>query len=191
MHANLAMEQQTYESVPRSYERNAMIDPVMLIKGAFVGAAGTVLLDIWALFLARVMNVPATNWAMVGRWLGHMPLGKFHHASISAAEPVKGELAIGWTAHYAIGVGYGVLLLAFWGTGWLAAPTLLPPLILSWGLLIAPYFLMMPGMGLGIAGAKTPKPAITRIKSAVSHSVFGFGMYLAAEALEPLWPTAG
>jgi len=168
-----------------------MIDLATLIKGALVGAAGTVLLDVWALFLARVMNVPATNWAMVGRWLGHIPHGTFHHASISAAEPVKGELAIGWTAHYVIGIGYGVLLLALCGDRWLAAPTLLPPLILSWGLLIAPYFLMMPGMGLGIAGSKTPKPAVTRIKSAVSHSVFGLGMYLAAEALAHLWPTAG
>ncbi len=177
--------------MPLLQERNAVIEISTLIKGALVGAAGTMLLDVWALFLTSVMNVPATNWAMVGRWLGHMPHGKFHHASISAAEPVKGELAIGWIAHYVIGISYGVLLIALWGAGWLAAPTLFPPLILSWMLLIAPYFLMMPGMGLGIAGSKTPMPAITRIKSAVAHSVFGFGMYLAAEALAHLWPTAG
>lgn len=166
-----------------------MIDTVTLIKGALVGTAGTVLLDSWALFLARVWNVPATNWTMVGRWLGHMTRGKFHHASMSAAEPVKGEHAIGWIAHYVIGIGYGLLLLALWGSGWLTEPTILPPLLLSWVLLVAPYFLMMPGMGMGIAGSKTPKPTFTRIKSVVSHSVFGLGMYLAAEALAHLWPT--
>lgn len=168
-----------------------MIDPVVLIKGAFVGAAGTVLLDIWALFLARVMNVPATNWAMVGRWLGHMPHGKLYHTSMTAVEPVNGELAIGWIAHYAIGIGYGLLLLAVLGSAWLKEPTILAPLILSWVLLIAPFLLMMPGMGMGFAGSKMPKPAITRIKSTVCHSVFGVGMFLAAEALAHLWPTAG
>lgn len=160
-----------------------MIDTATLIKGALVGAGGTMLLDVWALFLARTWNVPATNWAMVGRWLGNIPRGKFHHTSMSEAEPVKGELAIGWIAHYVIGIGYGLLLLALWGSAWLTEPTILPPLVLSWVLLIAPYFLMMPGMGTGFAGSKTPKPAITRIKSVVSHSIFGLGMYLAAEAL--------
>jgi len=166
-----------------------MIDTAMLIKGALVGMAGTVLLDIWALFLAGIMSVPPTNWAMVGRWLGNMAHGKFHHASIGAAEPVKGELTIGWVAHYIIGIGYGLLLLALLGAAWLKEPTVLPPLILSWVLLIAPYFMMMPGMGMGFAGSKTPNPAITRIKSAVAHSVFGLGMYLAAETLAHLWPT--
>lgn len=160
-----------------------MIDTATLIKGALVGAGGTMLLDVWALFLARVWNVPATNWAMVGRWLSNIPRGKFHHTSMSEAEPVKGELAIGWIAHYVIGIGYGLFLLALWGSAWLTEPTILPPLVLSWVLLIAPFFLMMPGMGMGFAGSKTSKPAITRIKSVVSHSVFGLGMYLAAEAL--------
>ncbi len=167
-----------------------MIDTATLIKGALVGTAGTVLLDVWALVLARVWNVPATNWTMVGRWLGHIPHGKFHHASMSAADPVKGERAIGWIAHYVIGIGYGLLLLALWGSAWLTEPTILPPLLLSWVLLTAPFFLMMPGMGMGFAGSRTPKPAITRIKSVVSHSVFGLGMYLAAEVLAHLWPTA-
>lgn len=167
-----------------------MIDTATLIKGALIGIAGTVLLDVWALFLARVWNIPATNWAMVGRWLGHIPRGKFHHTSMSEAESVKGEHAIGWIAHYVIGIGYGLLLLALWGSAWLTEPTILPPLVLSWVLLVAPYFLMMPSMGMGFAGSKTSKPAITRIKSVVSHSVFGLGMYLAGEALAHLWPTA-
>lgn len=167
-----------------------MIDTATLIKGALVGVAGTLLLDVWALFLARVWNVPGTNWAMVGRWLGNIPRGKFHHASMSAAEPVKGELAIGWIAHYAIGIGYGLLLLALCGSAWLAESTILPPLVLSWVLLSAPYFVMMPGMGMGFAGSKTPNPTVTRFKSVAAHSVFGLGMYLAAEALAHLWPTA-
>ena len=38
---------------------------------------------------------------------------------MSEAAPVQGELAIGWIAHYAIGIGYGLLLLGLWGKVWL------------------------------------------------------------------------
>jgi hypothetical protein len=113
-----------------------------------------------------------------------MPRGHFIHENIGKAAPVSGELAIGWVVHYAIGIGYGLLLVGLWGAEWLRQPTLLPPMILALGLLVAPYLIMMPGMGSGIAGAKTPKPNVTRLKSLVGHSVFGLGMYVTALVAE-------
>jgi hypothetical protein len=44
------------------------------------------------------------------------------------------------------------LLLAICGPAWAERPTVLPPLILSLALLAAPFFVMQPGMGAGIAG---------------------------------------
>ena len=156
----------------------------IILRAVLIGIGGTVVLDLWAAFMQRVFNVPATNWAMVGRWVGHMPRGHFMHENIGKAAPVSGEHAIGWIVHYVIGTVYGLLLVGLWGVEWLREPTLLPPLILALGLLVAPYFIMMPGMGSGIAGAKTPKPNLTRLKSAVGHSVFGLGMYVTALVIE-------
>jgi len=166
-----------------------MIGLEFLIKAALIGIGGTIVLDLWALLMARVLKMPATNWPMVGRWIGNMPRGQFAHETMAKARPVEGEAAIGWIAHYLIGIGYGLLLLAFWGQAWLLEPTVLPPMILSWALLVAPYFIMMPGMGAGIAGAKTPRPAVTRIKSVIGHSIFGLGMYVTALALTAFWPS--
>ena len=91
----------------------------IFFKAALIGVGGTIVLDLWALFMARVMGVPATDWAMVGRWFGNMSRGQFVQAAMSKAEPVKGELAIGWIAHYVIGIGYGLLLPTFWEkSGW-------------------------------------------------------------------------
>jgi hypothetical protein len=135
------------------------------------------------LFVTRVLKVPATSWAMVGRWLGNMPRGVFAHRSMAEAPPVAGEAAIGWAFHYAVGIGYGLLLLAFCGREWLDRPTLLPPMILVWLLLVLPYFVMMPGMGSGVAGSRTPRPNVTRLKSFVTHSVFGLGLYASASIL--------
>jgi hypothetical protein len=161
----------------------------IFLKAALVGVGGTIVLDLYALMMSRVLGVRATNWSMVGRWFGNMAHRQFVEVAMSEAAPVKGELAIGWIAHYAIGIGYGLLLLGLWGKVWLERPTLLPPMILAWVLLVAPFLMMMPGMGMGIAGSRTPKPNVTRLKSVMGHSVFGFGMYATGRLLAPYWPT--
>lgn len=152
----------------------------IVLTAAIVGIGGTVILDLWSAFMQRAFEVPATNWAMVGRWVGHMSGGRFVHQNIGEATPIAGELAIGWVVHYVIGILYGLLLVGLWGVEWLREPTLLPPMILALALLVAPYFIMMPGMGSGIAGARTPRPNVTRLKSVIGHSVFGLGMYVTA-----------
>lgn len=161
-----------------------IIEPDILLRASIIGIGGTIALDVWANVLQRVTGSPATNWAMVGRWLGHMPKGKFRRDNMGAVVPVSGEALLGWAFHYAIGIGYGLLLIAFCGSAWLAAPTVTPPIVLSLVLLVAPYFVMMPGLGFGIAGSKTPKPAVTRIKSVLAHTMFGLGMYGTALGLK-------
>lgn len=158
-----------------------------ITRAALIGAGGTIVLDLWALFMARLLNMPTTNWPMVGRWIGNMRHGQFVQENVAKARPVKGEAAIGWIAHYAIGICYGLLLLAILGRPWLGQPSFFPPMILSWLLLVAPYFVMMPGMGTGVAGSRTPKPSLTRLKSVIGHSIFGLGMYGSALALAKLW----
>lgn len=91
----------------------------LFLKATLVGVGGTIVLDLYALMMSRVLGVPATNWAMVGRWFGNMAHGQFVQVAMSEAVPVKGELAIGWIAHYAIGIGYVLLLLGLWGKVWL------------------------------------------------------------------------
>jgi hypothetical protein len=155
----------------------------IVVRAALVGIGGTVILDIYAVLARSLLGVPATNWKLVGRWIGHMPMGAFVQANIGQASPVPGEHALGWIFHYVIGIGYGLLLVAIWGTGWLEAPTIAAPLILALALLVLPWFVMMPGMGMGMAGSRTPRPNVTRMKSVIGHSVFGTGMYLTGRLL--------
>ncbi|NKJ02031.1 DUF2938 family protein [Novosphingobium sp. SG707] len=150
---------------------------------ALTGVGATTLLDLWALALTRGFGVKATDWAMVGRWLGHMPRGRFVQPDLSGAKPVAAEAALGWAAHYVIGAGYGLLLLVLAGRSWFDHPSVLAAMLLSWALLAAPFFVMMPGMGMGIAGAGTPSPGIARLKSLAGHTVFGLGLYATAKGL--------
>lgn len=151
-----------------------------VVRTVLIGVGATVVMDLWALFLKSAFNAPSLDYALVGRWIGHFRHGKFMHESIHAAAPVRGEGVLGWSVHYLLGIAYAALLLAIEGLEWARHPTLLPALVIAWVLLIAPYFIMQPGLGAGIAGAKTPKPNVTRARSALTHTVFGIGMYVSA-----------
>ncbi|WP_027080419.1 DUF2938 domain-containing protein [Luteimonas mephitis] len=152
----------------------------ILVRAAAIGVGGTLVLDLYAWLLQRAWGIPATNWAMVGRWIGHMPGGRLVQPALPKVRPVPGERTIGWTVHYLIGIGYGLLLVAVAGAGWLQVPTPAASVVLALVLLVLPYFVMMPGMGMGIAASRTPKPNVARLKSVAGHTVFGLGMYLAA-----------
>ena len=155
----------------------------IIVRAALVGIGGTIVLDLYAAVLQRLFGIPGTNWQMVGRWIGYMRKGQFVQPAIGKAAPVPGEHALGWAFHYVIGIGYGLLLAAIWGADWFERPGIAEPLILALVLLVLPWFAMMPGLGLGPAGSRTPKPNVTRLKSVVGHSAFGTGMYLTARLL--------
>lgn len=152
-----------------------------------IGTGATAVMDLWAVALKRFFGVPSLDSAMLGRWIGNFQHGRFKHERIGAAEPVAGERLIGWTAHYAIGIVFAVLLLLMCGYDWVERPTPLPALIVGIVTVAAPFFLMQPGMGAGIAASKTPNPAVARMRSLAAHAVFGLGLYLSALVLATLW----
>jgi len=151
----------------------------MWLYAGLVGTGATALSDGWALLRRRLFAVALPNYGLVGRWFGHMPRGLFVHEAIAKAAPVPVEHLLGWTAHYLIGVAYAALLLAIWGEAWLQQPTLGPALIVGVATVVAPFFVMQPGMGAGIAARRTPHPAAARLHSVVMHAAFGLGLYLA------------
>ncbi|BAU49397.1 membrane protein [Sulfurifustis variabilis] len=150
-----------------------------LVCTLLIGAGATAVTDIWGVFRRRMLGIPAPDYGLVGRWLAYFPRGRFRHDRIAATPSVQGERLIGWTAHYLIGIAFAALLLAFWGLDWVRRPTLGPALIVGIGTVLAPFLLMQPGMGAGIAASRTPRPAAARIQSLVMHAVFGIGLYAA------------
>ncbi len=158
----------------------------LLIWVFLVGVGATLVMDVWALMLKHVLGVPSLDYALVGRWAGHMVRGRFTHEHIGKAEPVMHETSLGWAVHYATGIGFAALLAILGGAGWMAAPT--PGLALAVGLgtVAAPFLLMQPGFGFGIAASKLPAPHIARLKSVVTHLIFGLGLYLASLGATPL-----
>lgn len=152
----------------------------VLLAGILIGIGATVAMDIWAIVLAQFFGQPRPNWAMPGRWLGHVFMGKVWHDDISNADPVEGELRLGWAFHYAVGILYGVIWALIAGPAWLDSPSFVPVWIFALLTISAGWFLLQPGMGLGWAASKTPNPLKTRAFGLVAHTWFGVGMWATA-----------
>ena len=150
----------------------------IVIRALFIGIGATLVMDLWGVFQKHVLGVQPLNYCLLGRWIGHFPRGQFVHANIAQSARVPGECQLGWSAHYGIGIGFAALLLALWGKQWAQNPTLGPALVVGIGTIVAPFFLLQPGMGAGIAASKTPRPNAARLRSLVTHTIYGVGLYL-------------
>ena len=156
------------------------IESTDILGAIAVGIGATLVMDLWNLFLKRAFGIPSLNYCLLGRWLGHMPGGTFRHVSITAAPQQPLECTVGSIAHYTIGVGFALGLVVVTSGDWLARPTLLPALLYGIATIVFPFFIMQPSFGLGIAASRTPNPTQARLKSLMTHTVFGLGLYLGA-----------
>ncbi|MCS3453471.1 MULTISPECIES: DUF2938 domain-containing protein [Bradyrhizobium] len=154
-------------------------------SAVLIGTGATVVMDIWGMVRKRLLGIPSLEYALVGRWLGHLVSARLRHDRIAASPQVAGEGVIGWAAHYLIGIGFAGVLLAMFGLDWLRQPTIAPALMVGIGSVAAPFLVMQPAMGAGIAANRTPRPWAARLQSLVTHTVFGFGLYAAGWLVHP------
>lgn len=149
------------------------------LKITIIGVGATFLVDIW-IFLLGLFNIKSLDYRFVGRWIGNFPKGKFFHKSITETEAVRGELLIGWSAHYLIGIGFAFMMFIIYGKKWIENPELLSALLFGILTAAAPLFIMQPAFGFGVASSKLSGPNMRRLKSLGTHLVYGAGLYITA-----------
>jgi hypothetical protein len=158
----------------------------LVFSGLIVGIGATALLDFWTIFQKKVFSAPPPNWCAVGRWIGYLPRGQFSHQSIAKTPSIKGECLIGWATHYVIGIAFGAILFLLMGADWARQPSLYPELTFGLLTVLFPFFILQPGLGMGIAASKTPNPNQVRLRSLLNHFIFGVGLYLCTLILAKL-----
>lgn len=154
-----------------------------LLFSVLIGAGATATMDLWGVVRKPLLGIDPPNYGMVGRWLAHLFQGRFRHDSIVKAAPVRGEHLLGWTAHYLTGMAFASVLVGIFGLSWIEHPTPGPALAVGIGTVAAPFLIMQPGMGAGIAASRTPRPNAARVQSVLTHLVFGIGLYAAGWVL--------
>lgn len=163
-----------------------MVSASEAARVVLVGIGATVVLDVWSMIL-KGLGVPTLDYALVGRWAGHLCRGRFAHASIAKAKSIPGESPLGWAIHYAVGIVFAALLAGICGAAWLHDPAWLPALAVGVATVMVPWFVMQPAMGAGVASSRTPTPMKNRMRSLAMHAVFGGGLYLSAVLLKLVW----
>lgn len=160
-----------------------MMNTEIILRIIFTGIGATFCMDIWAMILKVIFRVHSLDYALVGRWLLGMNEGKFRHQKITDSPALHGEKMIGWVSHYAIGILFAFLPLLLSGKFWFLNPE--PVTALTSGLLslIAPFLIMQPALGFGIAAANIPHPLRARFFSVCAHAIFGLGLFITAKAL--------
>ncbi|EGQ9055571.1 hypothetical protein CGH58_05830 [Vibrio parahaemolyticus] len=152
------------------------------LQAALIGIGATVIMDLWAWLQRRVFGIPSLNYALVARWVLCMPKGKLVHAPIMSTDPMRGEKALGWFLHYAIGVVFALAHIAVFGHHWLVEPSLTPGLITGAVTLVFPFLVIQPCLGFGFAASKTPTPWKARLLSTLAHLAYGLGLFITAFA---------
>lgn len=144
----------------------------------FIGIGATLIFDLWGLFLKYAFKITPSNFRLVGRWLLYMPEGIFRHSNINSTPLKSAECVVGCIAHYIIGITFAVTFVAIVGNKWLQHPSLIPALLFGLITVPAPFLIMQPAFGLGVAASKSSNPAQARLRSLINHIVFGFGLYV-------------
>ena len=151
-----------------------------LISTILIGLGATLTFDLWGLFLKYAYKIIPSNICLVGRWLLYMPEGTYKHSNLASAPKKSAECAVGWVAHYMIGITFAIAFVGLAGSSWLQHPTLIPAIVFGVVTVLAPLFIMQPLFGLGFAASKTSNPAQARLRSLMNHAAFGAGLYLFA-----------
>lgn len=142
-----------------------------------IGLGATAFMDVFAWTQNRIFKSSGLNYALVGRWILGMGYGKLRHSTIMQSPSMRFEKSVGWATHYAIGMVFVGCMVMITGPNWLMEPSLWQPILLGIISVSAPFFIMQPAFGFGLAASKTPAPCVARTRSVIAHLSFGVGVY--------------
>ncbi|MFW1859497.1 DUF2938 domain-containing protein [Acinetobacter defluvii] len=147
----------------------------------FIGIGATLLIDLCAVLLKKLFNIPTLNYALMGRWiLIFLRFGKLKHQNIQQAPLQNFEHAFGWVIHYLIGIIFALCFILMVGITWLSQPNLFPAICFGITTVFFPFFIMQPCLGMGLFTSKMAEPWKARLKSLLTHTLFGIGLFLSA-----------
>ena len=153
---------------------------MVVVQILVMGIGATLVMDLWSLFQKHILKIAPLNYALVGRWVLWLPRGKVRHSTIVTTPPLNGERFTGWLFHYLTGIAFATVPLALSGADWFYAPTLATALLSGVVTLLAPFLILQPAFGFGVAASRTPRPWLARSLSMLAHLAYGIGLYLVA-----------
>ena len=148
----------------------------LLVMGLVAGVIGTLTMDSLNLLFARAGLISKIEVGTIGRMAGGWTRGRFRYGHPSEMEQVENEVLYGYLTHYAIGLGLAVPFVLAWGLFFGSPPS--PVWTLTYGVAttVASWFFVLPPMGFGVLGLKSPEVIRAPLSSLSNHLFFGVGL---------------
>lgn len=149
-----------------------------ILQSILTGIVATATLDVWQQIYRLLFGTPITDWAMIGRWVGHIREGQFVQPDIGKAPPIANERILGWIVHYVVGTGYAVVYLLSMRFVVGSPPSFVSALVFGAVSVGITWFFMEPVLGAGVMGSKLPRQAGAMVHDFTSHLSLGLGLYI-------------
>jgi len=151
----------------------------LVVTGVVAGVLGTLVMDLLNQFFARTGMLLKIDVGMIGRMSAGWARGRFRYRHPSEMEQVENELLYGFITHYAIGVCLAVTYMIGWNllVGGPASPVW--ALVYGVATTVASHFFVLPSMGLGIFGRRSPEGIKASLSPLANHLFYGVGIAVA------------
>ena len=151
----------------------------LVVTGVVAGVFGTVMMDSLNLLFARTGMLLRIDMRMIGRMSVGWAHGRFRYGSPGEMEQVANEKLYGYITHYTIGVGLAVTYVLSWDllVGGPASPVW--ALVYGVATTVASLFFVLPSMGLGVLGRRSPEGIRSPLSSLANHLFYGVGIAVA------------
>jgi hypothetical protein len=148
----------------------------LVVTGVVAGVLGTLIMDSLNLLCARTGMISKIDVRMIGRMAVGWTRGRFRYGHPSEVEPVANEMLYGYVMHYAIGVALAVPYVLGWN--FLVGGPPSPVWSIAYGVVttVASWFFVLPSMGLGAFGRRSPEGIKLAISSLANHLFYGVGI---------------
>lgn len=159
---------------------------VLWLEVLVVGLVANFITDIYEYSLERFLGKPR-DWHLVGRWVAYLGRGYLTHKNITNVPARRNEFSLGWLFHYLVGIYFAALYLIILALGLHQPPSLWNGLAFGLITVLAPWLILIPGMGGGVFAWKTDRPNFIRLTSLSVHAVFGVSLYLGTLLYAAIW----
>ena len=151
----------------------------LVVRGVVAGVLGTLVMDSLNHLFFKTGILLKIDIGMIGRMSAGWARGRFRYRHPGEMQPVANEMLYGYPTHYAIGVGLAVTYVLGWNflVGGLASPAW--ALVYGFSTTVASHFFVLPSMGLGVFGRRSPEGIKASFSPLANHLFYGIGMAVA------------
>ena len=151
----------------------------LILTGVAAGVLGTLVMDSLNHLFSRTGVLLKIDIGMIGRMAAGWGRGRFRYHHPGEMEQFANELLYGYITHYAIGVGFAVTYMLGWDLLVGGPASAVWALVYGVATTAASHFFVLPSMGLGVFGRRSPEGIKGPLSPLANHLFYGVGIAVA------------